>query len=269
MKKIFLLFLCVTLALCFVSCKGNASNNSTAGEDVTTESPDNTDSPVNYISVADYALVRSNDAPTELVSVCSEAVKAIMKETKKLPTIITDFTSGLAADGTVENTDKEILIGATNRKESKEALATLGGSHDYVIQKIGSKIVVLGKTDAATQTALRVFVENYVKDGDVKIPENLNVQRILSGEGGLAYKLVSEYTVIRSAQESGNFALKCVVNYRTAIEGIANAKTNLMTDQASDNGKELLIGRTSREASVSAVKDLGSMDYTVRINGNR
>lgn len=58
---------------------------------------------------------------------------------------------------------KEILVGVTNRKETKEALELIGT--DQFIIKVcgdGTKIVITGKDDESTDAAVNYFCENYL-----------------------------------------------------------------------------------------------------------
>lgn len=55
---------------------------------------------------------------------------------------------------------REILIGNTNRKESKEVLATLR-EKDYAIDIVGEKLVIIGGTEEKTAEAVRKFIQLY------------------------------------------------------------------------------------------------------------
>ncbi len=57
--------------------------------------------------------------------------------------------------------ENEILIGETNRPESKEAVNGLG-YNDYVIRFVNKKLVIVGGSDAATESAVKYFIENYI-----------------------------------------------------------------------------------------------------------
>ena len=62
----------------------------------------------------------------------------------------------------------EILVGNTNRPESKAAMVYLydngmGRYQDYIICTMGKKIVINAITDEAVENAVNYFVENFVK----------------------------------------------------------------------------------------------------------
>ena len=67
--------------------------------------------------------------------------------------------------GTVENDEFEILIGQTNRKESKDALKKLN-ENEYIICVSGTKLVLTGKTMDAIVEAVNVFMEKYITNGN-------------------------------------------------------------------------------------------------------
>ena len=67
--------------------------------------------------------------------------------------------------GTVENDTFEILIGQTNRKQSKEALKDLSKG-EYIILASGNKLVITGTTNEAIVEAVNVFMEKYVANAD-------------------------------------------------------------------------------------------------------
>ncbi len=113
-----------------------------------------------------YALVAPAET-TALVSDAFAAVAAAMTET---------FGEGLKAesdkaDGAVHGeyvTDTpEILIGETNRIESREVLRTLNQG-EYVIRAVGTKLVIVGYTDALTALAAEAFVRDCVMGAEGK-----------------------------------------------------------------------------------------------------
>ena len=62
-------------------------------------------------------------------------------------------------------TDKEILIGETDRAASADALARLKqqtSKDAYMIEITDSKIVILGTTEKATSRAIAVFTNEYI-----------------------------------------------------------------------------------------------------------
>lgn len=112
----------------------------------------------------DYMIIRPMNAGTYEV----EGAKNINMTLREVfPTwdmkIADDFVKGAARDEAIENNDKEILVGETNRKESREVLASLAEG-DYVIRFVGNKLVILGCDQYATNCAAEYFINTYIKN---------------------------------------------------------------------------------------------------------
>ncbi len=120
-----------------------------------------------------YALIAPKTT-TAMVTEAHAAVAAAMTET---------FGDGLHAanDKTEEKVThgeyiteaSEILIGETNRIESREVLMSLEAGQ-YAIRAVGTKIVIIGYTDALTVLAAEAFVKDYIKASDGKSLSILN-----------------------------------------------------------------------------------------------
>lgn len=110
--------------------------------------------------VTEYVVVRNDlyDSSNPIVRAAVRLRNAISEVTGAEMQIKTDW------DGTEDNSArKEILVGDTNRQESKDALAQLGD--DQFIIKVfgdGTKIVVTGKTERGTDTAVDYFCQTYL-----------------------------------------------------------------------------------------------------------
>ncbi len=96
-----------------------------------------------------------------------------------------DFVRDLEANESYESENFEILIGETNRKESREILDALSND-EYIIKFTGKKLVLLGKADYATEAAVEKFIEEFVTKSDGKtleIPDNLEIKGKKSPRG--------------------------------------------------------------------------------------
>ena len=127
--------------------------------------------------VAQYRIVRSDFANATVKALAIDLRNAIETITGVKPELVTDFTDEK------DNTDiKEILVGKTNRPESAELSAKLGGNH-YGYAVIGNKLVFAGNSDALLGFAITSFLKDragYVSEGSyMKIP-NLSISKTLS-----------------------------------------------------------------------------------------
>ena len=102
---------------------------------------------VTYIeNIGEYTVVRSDTS--------DDSIKALASDMR---TVISDFCGSQLKIGTDYGTKSqyEILIGDTNRTESKNAMKGLGLS-DYVIKLDGTKIVIASGSTAALKAAINV-----------------------------------------------------------------------------------------------------------------
>ena len=73
--------------------------------------------------------------------------------------------------GRVEAKEYEIVIGATKREESAAQQLL---SRDFIIKRIGNRIVIKGGTPEYTALAVNYFIENYFTGKGVVIPKDLD-----------------------------------------------------------------------------------------------
>ena len=272
------IILCVCAILCtalFFSCS-ETDRTGGVSSDVTTE----TATPENInISLEKHKFIRPELASTELLSAFMGAITEIKDATGVRLEPVSDFVPGNFANEEVTNDDPELLFGATNRKESRDALSRLKGDADYVIERVGNKVVIIGKTDEATLTALRVFIDKYLSSGKLEIPEDLSHSLILSDESSPVYQLASQYKIIRSEALTAQTSTRCFLATKQGLEAITGISVSVSVDSVigetvADSGyvsdaKEILIGHTNRSESIAAAKELGAMDYTVQMTDTK
>lgn len=146
----------VTLAAMMLACTACAGD--LPMEDsvpaVTTAAPE-TEQPLAE-RLADYTIVRPDVGTQSLLDTVLSFRLDIQVETGVEMTITTDWVKrGSDPDAAGE---REILIGATNRTASVEAMAELS-SFDYLIRTVGDDIVIAGGSDYALSLAADKFIE--------------------------------------------------------------------------------------------------------------
>lgn len=163
MKKIIYTLIALTLCVCLAAC-GSGNGESKGSQTVTI-------SAVNDIE--EYKVVRSDSASEAEKNIAVDLHQALFKVFKGIK-ISTDYNSAV----------KEILVGNTKRQESIDAKKNLR-YYDYVIKKVGNKIVIAGGSDEALQSAVDIFKTNFIDSAKstVKVP---------TGEG---YKYTGNYTL--------------------------------------------------------------------------
>ena len=145
MKRI-IAFICVfvMLLVCFTSCTENE--------------PETTDDSSNKLLTSDigsYTVVYADS--------CGESVKTKVNELIAKIQSLYGVKLDKANDTTKDATDKEILVGQTNRSESGEFLVNMR-VNDYGYALSGRKIVVSGTSDENTVKALEKFIADALNE---------------------------------------------------------------------------------------------------------
>lgn len=205
MKKIIsivamLLCMVMLLAACANPSSGNEttppqdSQGNTPSDSSSSNTPSQGDNDAAFGTIVEngkaiYTIIRAESMESALVESAVAFRSNINSGYKTTIGITSDWSRDIAKGEAVENDALEILIGATNRRESIDTLATLK-ENQYVVKWVGKKLVVIGYDDYATNAALRELNTNYIKSGDVlslaadfSISGTASAQKILITEG--------------------------------------------------------------------------------------
>ncbi len=143
MKRIICaIFVAVMVLSLFAACKNP-----------TKEKADDTEKPTGF-DISGYTIVRSDAAAPSFYSYTSNFKKCLFNYTGA------DLSVAIDSDVKSADENKEILLGKTNRKESLDAYALLKNDNHYIVESVGNKIVIIGKTDDATVRAMKDFLQN-------------------------------------------------------------------------------------------------------------
>ncbi|MBE6618685.1 MAG: exo-alpha-sialidase [Ruminococcaceae bacterium] len=160
-KKILasLLLIAMTLTL-LVACKDQPDDVPALPEEGTPE-----------IDISEYVIVRSEDASLDLKEYFLLFKNELFRLTGASLTVKTDY------DGAGEG-KREILLGETNRAESKSAMSALEKAPEnaFTVRSTSDKIVVAAKNDQGLIRAMKFFLMTYAKpaktDNCVAMAEN-------------------------------------------------------------------------------------------------
>ena len=183
MKKLIVftawLLIAVTLLLCGCTPEDNGEVTTPAddvvvttppadsvSEEETTPAPD----PAAAYTLAtkdgsDFVVTRSEYGDQMLTTASINLKAAIEAKSWVSPILKTDWDRSIPRNEYAEVAGKEILIGNTNRVESRDALAALE-AETFVIKWMGEKLVIIGADDYATKNAVAYFIENYVNTAE-------------------------------------------------------------------------------------------------------
>ncbi len=137
----------------------------------------------------DYMVVRPDNCAKEVTDAAVSINKAIYGIIGELPKLKTDYgTKG----------ELEILVGNTNRPESKTASEGLG-EKDFRILFTSSKIAIVGGCDASTVEAVKYFLDTYLSDNVLSVDFGADytytyvAPKVMVGDSDLAdFKIYSE-----------------------------------------------------------------------------
>ena len=163
MKKISFLLAILMLVQCFllIACNSKDNQETTPEEIPTATTPEEVPvEPEVYpeVLVADlskYNLICAQRTPANVMGQFWQLQSQMQKMSGTEP---------LAETDRYEETEFEILVGATNREESQTYLSGLLWD-DYGYAIVGNKIVIAGHTNEGTLAAIKLFLE-HIKSGD-------------------------------------------------------------------------------------------------------
>ncbi len=178
--------------------------------------------------------------------------------------------------------NKEILLGVTNRQASVSAAQGLSAS-DYAIKLTGNQLVIVGGSETATAKAIRFVISEYLREENATVfcvPEALNIRWIFAERAAGAVELARDYRIVYgSAATSKERSL--ATGFASSLAECTGMKVSAIADSRVQNGgtayakdvevagKELLIGSTNRKETNEVVKDLDALDWEIRCMGDK
>ena len=260
MKRIIAVLLCLLFAVTlFAGCGGKKDNGGSTGDTPTLSKAD-----VNYI--ADGASVYTIIRPVTDVIEENATASYLFKQLKGALGV-----SAKKLSDAVDGSDKyEILIGNTNRPESKQALdyikSKYGGRYnDWIICTIGKKIVINAYNGESLQTAAEYFVKNFVKVEGVKggieyvsITKGDFVDIKINGADIKDFKVVKPYFNTSYLTQQEIEGLLDMVLQKTGY------RCEVVNDTKADAAEyEIIVGNAKRDG-VEAISDHDAYKITVK-----
>ncbi len=261
MKKFIALLLCAFLFITvFAGCGkkdgGDASGTDAVAADV---------SFLDENGESKYNIIRPSDGSEEVSKSATSVYSTLKKQLGISPKNIDDSEDG---------TDKwEILIGNTNRPETKTAMEMLvsevgGRYNDYIICNIDKKIVILGVTDAATFEAAKYFTSNYatsaVITGGIKY---FNKTEGSFSEITVAGNNIQKYNIIRPHYNASYIMTVEFDKLTSMIKSKSGFLLGVKEDRyEAESEYEIVVGNTNRPGT-PAVSDYD--EYVIKVEGNK
>ncbi len=271
MKRFISLFLILVLFGCLFGGCGKDNGSSTDVSDNQSNG-----SSFEKFSLDDVKYIGENN---ESVYDIVRPAKAEFNEDLLATDIFKVMRSGLGVkpkntDDSTDGSDTyEILIGATNRPESRQALDYMvlegkGRYTDFIICTIGKKIVINANTAEALKSACEYFIQNYLNADGVKggikyiyAPEGDYTDITVNGEN------IGRFNIIRPHLNSSYLAH---IETEKVIDSVKEATgyiLKLLDDEYTEADEyEIIIGDTNR-ADVEKIDDLN--EYRITVKGKK
>ncbi len=251
------MLLAIVLVLALVGCEGGGGAESTEPEVPLTE-------------LSSYKIVYALSSSKEVIA----KIRSAVGELETAYGVRLEYGSDLDLTGaeTVENGEREILVGETNRPESREAKKELPTSLSYIIGISGNKLVILGGNEEMTVAAIEAFKNILLENGRLAIAENYseiaNKTDDILPQNSLVRKIASEYTVVFPASYSIG-ENKVAKEFAAQISDLTGMKVKASGDRAGEQEKEILIGATCRPESEAHSASVGYYDYRISVDGSK
>ena len=148
-----------------------------------TDSEPQVDLTLIFDNATDYSVVYPEDASAYAVGIVNQLrdtlVQRFRLSSDALPT-----RTDRSAEETAEGSEKEILVGMTNRQETQAVAATLEPD-SYAVAVVGSKLVIVGTDEYRTAEAVARFIEDYAttRASELILPADTRLSEVIPYRG--------------------------------------------------------------------------------------
>lgn len=272
MKKLFsALLVLLSLALmltAFAACERKDPNN-----DGSSELPDGSDTEPNetdpeapkYVFVSDgsteYSIVTSSLASDVILDAANGLKRVFKNKTGADISIGTDLYNTSNPNYTFPK--YEILVGETNRPESKQCAEGLAYD-DYVIEIVNGKLVVLGGNDDATASAVEKL-KGYISGKTLELAEGelvrydheYDIKQLTIGGHD-----ISEFSIVMSSKSKCSDLAESIIKTVRELYGVT--LTAEVRASAGEDACEIVIG----DLGIDKVKTLAVDEYQCNVMRN-
>ena len=250
-KRLLALLLCLIMLFSVVACSSSDANGESDSGTAKVTEP--TQAPDNYIVLAEYEV--ANYRVVYEKDLASAVTKKITQNLDTLKTKIGVTMESVSDEALPEPTDMpEILIGETNREESKLATAKLrSGEYTIEYNKETKNVVIAGGSASALGTAIDTFFKKNIENNKryLAVPNTYSVEKFLDfpiQSVTIDGVPLQEYTVVypKGADSVTKYAAQNLVDY---VQNNMGVKLAMNDDGKAEKQYEILIGTTNRSES--------------------
>lgn len=289
LRLIFLISVILIIALLLASCKDRQSDSH---EEVSSEVPSQEVSESIILDISKYTLVRPERTTNALITSCTRLFNEIESRSgKKVKEFKDDWLNSRIDEKPQEF---EILVGYTNRPESKQVFESLEDT-TFALKFINNKLVIIGTSDNITVKAIDYFLSEClsdISDGNIKFPVSESDGTVYISSAipqlNIAKDGKSEFTVIfkdgidtkysndpeaKDNQDCEAYWSRLILDEIKSLSGIKDIgyKTDWIprTETEDFNSFEILVGETNRTATAQVLSELAYNEYAVKCIGNK
>ena len=150
-KLHFLLLITLMLLLVLSGCEDSANKDPDGGTIPTGE----------VVDISGYTLIRSDTAEDEIVRIAMALRSSVEANCGYAPQLSTDFVK---RGDPVPTDTAEIVVGETNRHDS-----LVGKCGDWSVERVGSRVYLLGTTPEAVNSAVEFFTNHFLVEGGMNM----------------------------------------------------------------------------------------------------
>lgn len=152
----------------------------------------------NMYDISSYTLIRPDATSSNVIKVTSVLKNEIKKHTNADLTVAIDVDAPASKNG-------EILIGNTDRSESKDALDLLkskASKEAFIIKETNGKIAIVGLSDDDTVLGVRHFINEYVETSKTENGITIDAGTVVMDKTGKVLYYNENYNAIVLQRES-------------------------------------------------------------------
>ncbi len=262
-----------TLSSCFnTGDTEDSEGNESGGGDTetgTSYSPD----PITLFdgSDGDYRIIYSSEVTPTLRKTILQFKAEIEKITGETVTVATDTSQN------TKEVAREIVVGNTARSQSAMAIGNLDGV-GYRVERIDEKICIVGTNDYLTARGLSKIFEYFTaENGAVSVKGNISefedcsadMTALITEDGKFAYEVIVPKTDSDARTAAASFADRVEKLFNKDDKHDLDVNVRFDTAFAAKDGvKEMLIGKTNREASEALYSEIGYFAYRLFSEGS-
>ena len=264
MKKILCLFFTlILLGSVFTSCGRAPAAEGGEGSGTQEESLTETKTPADPLS--NYTIVYPASADKH-VKACATRLQSALMEASGGAIRVREDGSGGGEGG-------EILLGKTDRPESREVYEELGEDYGYILRQVGDKLVVAAPTAELLNMATERLTAKYMKptaDGSYPLSKTVSYE-----EDGLPYmepvtKGTLNYQIVYPASASKYF-MTAINELSAALRSVAATAPALIpdSDPSAKTKNAIVLGPVNLSGIPQMAKNLPPLCYQVMDSGNQ